>query len=124
MQNPINKLTQFPKSYTYRPLPKGLYIDKSDIEGQGLFASAKILENEILGTSHIKLEDELFRLPLGGFINHADNPNCKLKTIEESKTNFQKFYLISIQDINPNQELTIDYNVSAILTKILWSNKI
>jgi SET domain len=124
MQNTIDKLIQFPKSYKYRPLPEGLYIDKSDIEGQGLFTTIKILENEILGTSHIKLGDELLRLPLGGFINHADNPNCKLITIKESKTNSQKFYLTSIQDINPNQELTIDYNVSAILTKILWSNKI
>ena len=114
------KIIQFPKSYTYRPLPIGLFINKSKIEGQGLFTSFPIEENKKLGVSHIKINNELFRLPLGGFINHSYDPNCKLLVEGKSTVGIQSFYLITIIKINSKEELTLNYDDAAKTTKILW----
>ena len=69
------------KKKTYRPLPDNLFIEESLINGQGLFASNDIPAGTDLGVSHVEIEKdkmspkELIRTPLGGFINHSDNPN-------------------------------------------------
>ena len=60
----------------YKPLPDSLTIQPSGIEGQGLFANQDIPAREHLGITHIKLGEKIIRTPLGGFINHSDNPNC------------------------------------------------
>ena len=97
-----------------------MFINKSKIEGQGLFASFPIKENKNLGVSHIKINNELFRLPLGGFVNHSYEPNCKLLAEEKSTVGIQSFYLITIIKINPKEELTLNYYDAAKTTKILW----
>jgi SET domain-containing protein len=114
----------FPKSYTYRPLPSGLYIDNSKIEEQGVFTKTEIKINQNLGISHIKIKDDLVRLPLGGFLNHSYHPNCELTILESSQTEIQNFYLISNKKIMKNEELTLDYNDSAKVTKIPWNNNV
>ena len=60
----------------YKPLSKGLRIEKSKIQGFGLFTLFFLKAGTNLGTSHIKIKDELIRTPLGGFVNHSDDPNC------------------------------------------------
>ena len=60
----------------YKPLPDGLIIKKSSIEGQGLFTTKFIEKDVKLGLCHIVVNDELIRTPLGGHINHSDKPNC------------------------------------------------
>ena len=65
----------------YRPLPKQLTIKNSSIEGLGLFATEDISEGTSLGVSHVKntsgkFENNYIRTPLGGSINHSDDPNC------------------------------------------------
>jgi SET domain-containing protein len=88
---------------TYRPLPKSLTIKASDIEGLGLFATQDIKAGTQLGVSHIIISDEIIRLPLGGFINHTDNPNC----IRINVAN--KSYLHTLKDIKQDEELTLKY---------------
>ena len=62
----------------YKPLPKGLTIQKSPIEGLGLFATENINKNSFIGVTHIRdeqFENKYIRTPLGGFYNHSNEPN-------------------------------------------------
>ena len=64
----------------YRPLPDGLTIKQSPIEGLGLYATIDIKKNSFIGLTHIldeRFENNYLRTPLGGFYNHSDDPNVK-----------------------------------------------
>ena len=90
----------------YKPLPKQVTIKKSFIEGLGLFASENIPMNSKLGISHVKdnrFEDGYIRTPLGGFVNHADVPNC------EFYNDGDYIMLRTIRPINIGHELTAEY---------------
>jgi len=90
----------------YRPLPDCLTIDKSTIEGVGLFAKEEISKGVYLGITHIQTEKyNLVRTPLGGFINHSDTPNCKIKKDGNAK------YLTTLVDIKSGEELTVKYTM-------------
>ena len=95
------------KEKLYNPLPKGLRIEKSKIQGFGLFTLFFLKEGTNLGTSHIKIKDELIRTPLGGFVNHSDDPNC-IKT-KLHTDNYIKYNLVTIKDIAGGEELTVKY---------------
>ena len=61
----------------YRPLPDGLTIKNSPIEGLGLFATQNIKANSFIGVTHIRdeqFENKYIRTPLGGFYNHSNEP--------------------------------------------------
>ena len=61
----------------YRPLPDGLTIKNSPIEGLGLFATIDIKQNSFIGVTHIRdeqFENKYIRTPLGGFYNHSNEP--------------------------------------------------
>ncbi len=93
---------------SYRPLPTEVTIKTSDIEGVGLFSTCAIQEGTNLGMTHYKaheVTDGLVRTPLGGFINHSEEPNCELIGIGKGK------YLIVNKDIMPEEELTITYTL-------------
>ena len=90
---------------TYRPLPESLTIKASGIDGLGLFATKHIPANTQLGVSHIIISDEIIRLPLGGFINHQENPNCVRIAVGN------KSYLHTLKDINVDDELTLKYTI-------------
>ena len=71
-----------------------------------------IEDNMKLGLSHIVVNGELIRTPLGGFVNHSDNPNCVkirgvlgLKDVEQ----YNKYFLYTIRDIKAWEELTCKY---------------
>ena len=71
------------KEDSYRPLPVGLYIGNSKIEGNGLFTTKELKEGEELGITHIRYNSDDFhsnyiRTPLGGFVNHNTIANCEL----------------------------------------------
>ena len=94
----------------YKPLPKNLTIKESKINGLGVFATEDINNNNVLGVSHIqdrKAEDGYWRTPLGGFVNHSSNPNCK-----KSENKFTKnLYLTTIKKIKKGEELTMYYTL-------------
>ena len=71
------------KENNYRPLPEGLHIGISEIEGNGLFTTRELKEGEELGITHIRYNSDDFhsnyiRTPLGGFVNHNTTSNCEL----------------------------------------------
>ena len=99
----------------YKPLPENLRLGFSDIHDIGLFAKEAIPQGTNLGMTHLQFEKTLIRTPLGGFINHKDNPNCekvKLKFSDEEKQpayQFNKWNLITLKDIKEGEELTLKY---------------
>ena len=117
----------------YRPLPKNLTIKESKIDGLGLFSLTKIQKNSFIGISHVKhddFQDMYIRTPLGGFYNHSKNPNVtklssdrlpkydfgqnieeKIKESLEDKNdkNLKYFYLVSLKDIEPGEEILAKY---------------
>ena len=100
----------------YKPLPESLTISTSGVHGLGLFADQKIIAGTNLGMSHLKIGDTIFRTPLGGFINHANEPNCikaELRMSDEDmkghQYNYKKWNLIVIHDLKKGEELTVRY---------------
>ena len=117
----------------YRPLPKNLTIKDSEIDGLGLFSKTKIQKNSFIGITHVKhndFQDMYIRTPLGGFYNHSKNPNVtkissdtlpkydfgqniemKIKESLEDKNNnkLKYFYLVSLKDIEPGEEILAKY---------------
>ena len=67
-----------------------------------------------LGMSHIKLNGTIVRTPLGGFINHANEPNAvkvELLMTDESqiKFDYKKWNLVTLRDITEGEEITLRY---------------
>ena len=64
----------------YKPLPDGLTIKESDVQGLGLFATRDFDADVVLGIVHVlnkNFPHGSIRTALGAFYNHSDNPNCK-----------------------------------------------
>ena len=94
----------------YHPLPSGLTIAESGISGQGVFTTRRLGSVTDLGISHWRVEREFIRTPLGGFINHSDEPNCQRSQIR-IKPGFDKWNLMVIEDIEEGCELTLKYKM-------------
>lgn len=108
----------------WRPLPDFLTIQKSKIDGLGLFALKDIPAGTDLGMSHIhdsRFPDEHIRLPLGAFINHHEIPNCKavLATHDESRGEIKHVRVVTLQHIEAGSELTLKY-IFNILEQPNW----
>ena len=91
----------------YRPLPSFLSIGPSNIEGAGIIAQDDIPKDVVIGITHIydpNFQHNHIRTPLGGFINHSDNPNCELIDEDDYKK------LKTIKKIEMGKELTITYD--------------
>jgi SET domain-containing protein len=92
----------------YKPLPESLTIKQSGINGLGLFATQGIAQGTNLGTTHIKVEEDIIRTPLGGFINHSNTPNVvKVELRDEKYT--KKWSLVALRDLKKGEELTVRY---------------
>jgi|TARA_B100001146_G_C16075170_1_gene388197 hypothetical protein len=98
---------------SYMPLPSSLRIGDSDVHGQGLFAKEDIPQGTDLGLCHIFVMHDWDgkewgskyweRTPLGGFINHSDDPNIHVD-VEGPRANF-----FTIKNITAGQELFCKY---------------
>ena len=89
---------------SYQALTKELHVKDSPVAGQGLFAKEDISAGTHLGMSHLVIDDIIYRMPLGGFINHSDTPNC-LKYYEDG------FYFIQTKTtIKAGDELFLKYS--------------
>ena len=100
----------------YKPLPDGLTIGKSKVQGLGLFTQFFVKKGTNFGVSHMKMNGMLIRTPLGGFINHSDTPNCVKSRYFMTNTNdikikhdYTKYDLITLEDIEGGEELTVKY---------------
>jgi len=94
----------------YNPLPTGLMVADSGISGQGVFTTRRLVAGTELGISHYRTDKIFIRTPLGGFINHADEPNCVRNQIR-IRPGFDKWNLVVIEDIEEGEELTLKYKL-------------
>ena len=96
--------------FYYKPLPDEVCIKESPIDGHGIFAVQDIEENKDLGSTHIKVPMILtyIRTPLGGFINHSNEPNCFLDCTQDWD-DYLVFNIITKRSIAKGEELLLDY---------------
>ena len=100
----------------YTPLPDSLTIKTSRVNGLGLFAKEAIPQATNFGMTHVEIGEKILRTPLGGFINHANDPNCvKVELLMTNhddpklKFDYKKWNLVTIKDIKKDEEITLKY---------------
>jgi len=94
----------------FNPLPKELTLGESEIHDIGLFAKEDIKRGHAFGICHLQIGKELYRTPLGGFINHSDKPNCTKSMFRiNNGTNYKTWRLFATEDIESGDELTLTY---------------
>ena len=106
----IKEYHDLDKLKQYHPLPSGLQVAESGIAGQGLFTTRRLVAGTELGISHYRIDGEYIRTPLGGFINHSDNPNCVRNQIR-LKPYYDKWSIMTLEDIEEGSELTLKYKL-------------
>jgi len=94
----------------YNPLPSGITVADSRISGQGLFTTRRLVRGAELGISHYRIDREYIRTPLGGFINHSDEPNCVRNQVR-IRPGFDRWNITVIEDIEEGEELTLKYKL-------------
>tara|TARA_B100000678_G_scaffold267762_1_gene253572 strand:- start:366 stop:653 length:288 start_codon:yes stop_codon:yes gene_type:complete len=92
----------------YRALPEQLCVRDSNIAGQGIFAKTDIPTGTYLGMSHIVEDEIIYRTPLGGFLNHSNDPNC-VKYYEDGK-----YFVKTIREIKSGDELFLKYTFYSV----------
>ena len=96
----------------YKPLPEGLTIKASNVQGLGLFATKDFKADVVLGIAHIKNKNfphGYIRTALGAFYNHSDTPNCK--NLEGFWHHIPVKYLVTTKDIKAGDELCAEYTL-------------
>jgi SET domain-containing protein len=105
----IQKLQQNQKHF--RPLKPYVTVQKSGIEGLGLFATEDIPVGEVIGITHVydeRFKDNYIRTATGAFINHSDNPNIKLVTDNDMR------YGKALRHIKKGEELSTQYKLYSL----------
>jgi len=102
---------------TYRPLPSYMTIKESNIDGLGLFTNKEIKvknpdDASSLGITHVFINGDefIYRTPLGGFINHSDEPNCELIRMDKSPSQGVN-HLFPLRTIKKGEEITLKYTM-------------
>ena len=96
----------------YRPLPNGLTIKESQVQGLGLFATKDFDADVVLGIVHVMNKNfphGSIRTALGAFYNHSNDPNCK--NVEGFWHQIPVRYLMTIKKIASGEELTAEYTL-------------
>tara|TARA_A100001515_G_C4591220_1_gene216028 strand:- start:4155 stop:4490 length:336 start_codon:yes stop_codon:yes gene_type:complete len=104
-------MTKCKDKQPYNPLPEYLAIGPSDIHGAGILAQEDIPGEVVIGISHVydpNFQHDYIRTPLGGFINHSEDPNCELID-DEGNHDYKK--LKTSRKIEQGEELTLKYSL-------------
>ena len=99
------------KNKPYNPLPEYLAIGPSEIHGAGILAKEDIPGEVVIGITHVydpNFQHNYIRTPLGGFINHSENPNCELIE-DEGDDDYRR--LKTLKKIEQGKELTLKYSL-------------
>ena len=77
-------------------------------DGTPTYMLAVVVDDHDMGITHVydsNFLHEYVRTPLGGFVNHNDEPNCRTVDIQGYK------YLTALKNIEPGEELTLKYSM-------------
>ena len=99
----------------YRPLPDGITIGKSGIDGLGVVTTKDFKKDIVLGIVHIRngnFPHGYIRTALGAFYNHNDNPNCVV--LDGYWHQIPVKYLVTAKNIKKDDELTAKYSLYTI----------
>ncbi len=99
------------KTKQYKPLPEYLSIGPSSIHGAGIFAKDDIPAEIDMGITHVydpEFQHDYIRTPLGGFINHSEQPNCELIEDESDKTCKK---VRTLRKVEEGEEITLMYSL-------------
>ena len=96
----------------YQALPDFITVKDSKVAGQGLFATDNIPEGVDLGISHVVVDNSIMRTPLGGFVNHSEDPNCT-KDLEEMEWG-KIYHMRTIKPIKKGEELFLKYTFYSV----------
>lgn len=77
-----------------------IYIDKSDIEGQGVFAKKDFTEGHMIGIGHKNGQPVT---ELGRKHNHSEKPNSESILIGDAR------YIKTLRPLKKGEEITVDY---------------
>jgi quercetin dioxygenase-like cupin family protein len=83
----------------------GVYVQKSSIEGDGLFAARNFVADEIICPALVGGKRSL----AGRYSNHAINPNCIMAYVDGALT------LVAARAVESGEELTTDYGATLAL---------
>ena len=97
---------------SYQALPSSLYIKDSPVAGQGIFAKEDIPSDLELGVSHVVVDEDIMRTPIGGFVNHSDDPNC-IKYSEKQDWG-EIYHMKTIKPIKKGEELFLKYTFYSV----------
>jgi len=104
----------------YRPLPNGITITKSGIDGLGVVATKTFKADIVLGVAHVANKNfphGHIRTALGAFYNHSDDPNCVV--LNGYWHQIPVKYLVTSQNIKVGDELTAKYTLYTV-EDFLW----
>ncbi len=99
----------------YRPLPDGITIGKSGIDGLGVVATKAFKVDTVLGIVHVANKNfphGYIRTALGAFYNHSDDPNCVV--LNGYWHQIPVKYLVTKKDIKKDEELTAKYSLYVV----------
>ena len=87
-----------------------LYIDKSNIEGKGLFCKHHLSVGDCVGLlarvyGNAHFDDK----PYGNFINHSEDNNLNLKIVKDKKNRIIYVLGVTNRYIPKGEELTANY---------------
>jgi hypothetical protein len=106
-ENTFIKLVELYQDILEQDLP--YYVGPSDIHGKGLHARKKFNKDEVIGRAAgpVLSDKPIVVSSMGKMINHSWTPNCHINL---NTANNEPFYdLTASQDIDPDEELTVDY---------------
>lgn len=87
-----------------------LYIDKSTIEGYGLFCKKPLKYGECIGIlARVYGDSEFNDKPYGRYINHSENNNIDLELVRDRKNKIIYVLGVSNKYINEGEELFANY---------------
>lgn len=98
----LDEMNALVESEGYQPLPDGyehIQVRPSDLSGNGLFTSTKILKGEMI----CPVKDGPQRTVAGRFSNHALHANSR------SGVEAGQYYVYACRDIQAGEEITMNY---------------
>jgi hypothetical protein len=106
--------------FATKDIKKGeIVIDSKDAKKQKTYSATEIIKNysDNNHVSYVGRGRYIVDTEPGSYMNHACNPNIVIKNYSMKKCDY-----IALRDINPGEELTHDYGVSALESfgKTIW----
>ena len=96
----------------YKPLPDGITIKESSVQGLGLFATKDFDQDVVLGIVHImnkNFSHGAIRTAVGAFYKQSQDPNCK--NLAGFWHQLPVKYLVTTKPIKAGDELTAKYSL-------------